>query len=90
MADTRLSNKKKKSPDFFSGEFRFSSLIRFVFFLSLSLLVVYIYYLHLIGNLQKVLIGIWANHHKVIIPLSIFIIYSTIIFQLGVWRGRRR
>ncbi|MBS8263832.1 hypothetical protein DYI25_05185 [Mesobacillus boroniphilus] len=90
MAETRLTNNGKKYSKSFSREVTFLRLLRFGFLLSLSLIVVYIYYLHLIGNLQQTLLDIWTTHQKVIISLSILITYSTIIFQLGVWRGRKR
>ena len=90
MADTRLSNKGKKYPQSFFGDFSFFRLLRFVFFSSLSILVVYMYFLYLKGNLQKTILDIWSNHQKVITTLSIFILYSVTIFQLGVWRGRRK
>jgi hypothetical protein len=90
MAETGLSNKGRRYRKSFSGDITFLRIIRFVFALSLSILMVYIYYLHLKGNLQKTLLEIWTNHQKAMISLSIFIVYSALIFQMGVWRGRRR
>ncbi|CAM3815975.1 hypothetical protein METH109765_06315 [Mesobacillus thioparans] len=90
MAETGLTRKEKKYPKTFFNELTFLRLLRFAFFLSLSLLLVYIYFLHLKGDLQKTILEIWSSHQKVIISLSIFFFYSTSIYQLGVWRGRRR
>ncbi len=90
MAETGLTRKGKKYPKSFFNEMTFLRLLRFVFFLSLSILLVYIYFLHLEGDLQKTILEIWSSHQKVIISLSIFFFYSASIYQLGVWRGRRR
>jgi hypothetical protein len=90
MAETGLSNKGRRYRKAFSGDITFLRIIRFVFALSLSILMVYIYYLHLKGNLQKTILEIWINHHKAIISLSIFFLYSAFIYQIGVWRGRSR
>ncbi|MGV2941916.1 hypothetical protein AB5I83_20105 [Mesobacillus sp. LC4] len=90
MAKTVLSSKgSKNSRTLFEGS-SFFRMIRFTFFLFLSILVVYVYYLYLNGNLQNTIINLWENHQKTIIPLSIFIAYTGIVFQLGIWRGRRR
>jgi hypothetical protein len=90
MAETGLSNKGRRYRKAFSGDITFLRIIRFVFALSLSILMVYIYYLHLKGNLQKTLLELWTNHQKAMISLSIFIFYSALIFRMGVWRGRKR
>ncbi|WP_226641507.1 hypothetical protein [Mesobacillus subterraneus] len=90
MVKTLLSDKgSKNSKTLFDGS-SFFRMLRFTFFLFLSILVVYVYYLYLNGNLQKTIINLWVNHQKTIIPLSIFIAYTGIVFQFGVWRGRRR
>lgn len=90
MAKTVLSNKGSKIPrTFFEGS-SFLRMLRFAFLLFLSFLLVYIYYLYLAGNLQKTILTIWSNHKQIIIASTIFIIYTGIVFQLGVWRGRRR
>jgi len=90
MAKTVLSNKGSKTPITFLEESSFFRMLRFAFLLFLSFLLVYIYYLHLTGNLQKNILTIWSNHQQVIIASSIFVTYTGIVFQLGVWRGRRR
>ncbi|MBT2695671.1 hypothetical protein [Bacillus sp. ISL-55] len=90
MAKTILSNKESKvTRTIFDGS-SFFRMLRFVFLLILSFLLVYIYYLYLTGNLHKTILNLWSNHQKIIIPLSIFTVYSWIIFQMGVWRGKRR
>lgn len=61
------------------GEVTFLRIIPFVFFLSLSLLAVYIYYLHFIGDLQKTILDIWSNHQ-----FSLFIPH---LFFNGVFGG---
>ncbi|MBT2663242.1 hypothetical protein [Bacillus sp. ISL-45] len=90
MAKTVLSNKGSKTPRIFFEESSFFRMLRFVFLLFLSFLLVYIYYLHLTDNLQKTILHIWSTHQQIIIATSIFVTYTGIVFQLGVWRGRRR
>jgi hypothetical protein len=90
MAKTVLSNKGSRIPKNFLEGSSFFRMLRFVFLLFLSFLLVYIYYLYLTGNLQKTILLIWANHQQIIISSSIFITYTGIVFQLGVWKGRRR
>lgn len=90
MAKTVLSNKGRKTARTFFEESSLLRMLRFAFLLFLSFLLVYIYYLHLTGNLQKTIQHIWSNYQQVIIAISIFITYTVIIFQLGVWRGRSR
>lgn len=90
MAKTVLSNKGSKIPrTLFEGS-SFFRMLRFAFLLFLSFFVVYVYYLYLTGNLQKTILTIWSNHKQIIIVSSIFITYTGVIFQLGVWRGRRK
>ncbi|ESU33398.1 hypothetical protein G3A_06465 [Bacillus sp. 17376] len=90
MAKTILSNKESKDPrTFFEGS-SFFRMLRFVFLLFLSFLLVYVYYLFLTGNLKKTILTIWSNHQQIIISSSIFVTYTVFIFQMGVWRGRRR
>ncbi len=90
MAKTVFSNKGSKIPRTFLEGSSFFRMLRFAFLLFLSFLLVYIYYLYLTGNLQKTIFYVWSNHKQVIIASSIFMAYTGIIFQLGVWRGRRR
>ncbi|WLR57362.1 hypothetical protein LC048_11185 [Mesobacillus subterraneus] len=90
MAKTVLSNKGSKNPRAFLEVSSFFRMLRFAFLLFLTFLLVYIYYLYLSGNLQKTILHIWSNHQQNIIAFSIFITYTVIIFQFGVWRGRRR
>ena len=90
MAKIILSNKEGKVPrTFFEGS-SFFRMLRFSFLVFLSFFLVYVYYLHLTGNLKKTILTIWSNHQQIIIAFSIFITYTVIIFQFGVWRGRRR
>ncbi|MCM3572308.1 MULTISPECIES: hypothetical protein [Mesobacillus] len=89
MAKTVLSNKGSKNPRTFFEESSFFRMLRFAFLLFLSFLLVYTYYLHLTGNLQKTILTIWSNYKQVIIASSILVTYTGIVFQLGVWRGRR-
>ncbi|NKE03977.1 hypothetical protein [Mesobacillus selenatarsenatis] len=90
MVKTVLSNtRSKNTKSLFDGS-SFVRMLRFIFLLFLAFLLVYIYYLYLKGNLQKTVLNLWVNHQKTIIPLSIFIAYTGIVFQFGVWRGRRR
>lgn len=97
MAETRLSNKssaagykgKNHRKPLLEGISIFR-ILRFAFLLLLSILLVYIYYLYLKDSLQKTVLDLWKNHKKVIIPISIIIGYSVVIFQLGVWKGKRR
>ncbi|MBT2679256.1 hypothetical protein J7E38_09595 [Bacillus sp. ISL-35] len=90
MAETELTRKGKKYKKSFFSEITFLRLLRFVFFLTLSMFVVYIYFLYLRGDLLKTILGIWSSHKKGIISISIILFYSVSIYQLGVWRGRRR
>jgi hypothetical protein len=90
MAKTILPNKESKNPRTFLEGSSFFGILRFIFLLFLSLSLVYVYYLYLTGNLKKNILDIWSNHQQIIITSSIFITYTGIIFQLGVWRGRRR
>jgi hypothetical protein len=96
MAETRSSRERatgymgKKTQHSFLGGIGFLHMLRFAFLIFLSLIVVYVYYLYSEGNLQKTILDLWKKHQKVIVSLSIFITYSAIIFQLGVWKGRRR
>lgn len=97
MAETRLSSKSsaagykgKKHRKSLLEDISFFRILRFAFLLLLSILLVYIYYLYLKDSLQKTVLDLWKNHKKAIIPISIFIGYSVVIFQLGVWKGKRR
>lgn len=96
MAETKFSHegstgyKGKRYPKSTPGGIGFLRMFRFSFLLFLSLIIVYIYYLYSKDQLQKTILDLWTNHHKVIVSLSIFISYSAIIFQWGVWKGRRR
>lgn len=90
MAKTVLSNKGSRIPRTFLEGSSFLRIFRFAFLVFLSFLLVYIYYLHLTGNLQKTILHIWSNHQQVIIATSIFVTYTGVVFQLGVWRGKRR
>ncbi|WP_335430623.1 hypothetical protein [Bacillus sp. JJ1609] len=95
MAETRFSNessagyKGKRYPKSSPGGIGFLRMLRFAFLLFLSFVMVYIYYLYSKDQLQKTILDLWKNHQKIIVTLSIFITYSAIIFQLGVWKGRR-
>lgn len=96
MAETRFSNERaagyngKRSSKSSLGGISFLHMLRFAFLVFLSFALVYVYYLYSKDQLQKTILELWTNHQKVIISLSIFITYSAIIFQLGVWKGRRR
>jgi hypothetical protein len=89
LAETGLARKGKKYPKSFFSEITFLRLLRFVFFLTLSMFVVYIYFLYLMGDLLKTILGIWSSYKQGIISVSILLFYSVSIYQLGVWRGRR-
>lgn len=89
MAKTVLSNKGRKTARTFFEESSFFRMLRFAFLLFLSFLLVYIYYLHLTGNLQKTIQHIWSSYQQIIIATSIVITYTGFVFQLGIWRGRR-
>lgn len=95
MAETEYSNQNpagyrqnRRKKSIFSG-IEFLRICRLIFFLSLSFLLVYVYYLYSIGILQKTLNEAWGVHKKTIISLSIFVSYSVLVFRLGVWKGRR-
>lgn len=90
MAKTVLSNKRSNNHRTFYEVSNIFRLLRFVFLLFISFLLVYMYYLHLTGNLQKNILAIWTNHQQVLIASAILFAYSGAIFQLGVWRGKRR
>ena len=84
---TGYRQKRRKKTIF--AEIEFLRILRLIFFLSLSFLLVYVYYLYSIGILQKTLSEVWNAHKKTIISLSLFFAYSVMVFRVGVWKGRR-
>lgn len=92
MAETKVSNESStgyKPKRFSHRGINFLHMLRFTFLVFISFLLVYIYYLYSKDLLQKTILDLWEKHQKIIVSLSIFITYTAIIFQLGVWKGRR-
>ncbi|WP_423410411.1 hypothetical protein AABM38_10990 [Heyndrickxia sp. MSNUG] len=92
MAETKFSNESSigyKRKRYSHRGLNFLHMLRFTFLVFISLVLVYIYYLYSKELLQKTILDLWKKHQNIIVSLSIFITYTAIIFQLGVWKGRR-
>ncbi|MFD0826349.1 hypothetical protein ACT8ZR_11850 [Neobacillus sp. M.A.Huq-85] len=94
MAETRAikksSSKKKKQKTAFLEEINIFQLLKVIFLIFLSLLIVYLYYLHTKGTLISNMAVLWKSHKKVIMIIFGFAFYSLGVFYLGYRKGRKR
>lgn len=84
----KSSSKKKRKITIFLDNLNFFRLLKVLFLISLSLLIVYSYYLHTKGNFISTLALLWTLHKKVIMIIFGFVSYSLGIFYLGFRKGR--
>ncbi|MBM7651290.1 hypothetical protein [Neobacillus cucumis] len=85
----KYSSKKKKKKATFLENFNFFLLLKVGFLISLSLLIVYLYYLHTKGTFISSMALLWNLHKKVIMIMFGFVSYSLGIFYLGFRKGRK-
>ncbi|MDR7001105.1 hypothetical protein J2Y67_003577 [Neobacillus niacini] len=94
MVETRTikksSSKKKKKIIPLLENLNFFHLLKVIFLIFLSLLIVYLYYLHTKGILLSNMALLWKLHKKVIIIILGFVSYSWGVFYLGFRKGRKR
>ncbi|TWD89605.1 hypothetical protein FB550_1262 [Neobacillus bataviensis] len=81
------SKKKKKKTAFLENNFFL--LLKVAFLISLSLLIVYLYYLHTKGTFISNMALLWNLHKKVIMIIFGFVSYSLGVFYLGFRKGRK-
>ncbi|OIK10770.1 hypothetical protein BIV60_20065 [Bacillus sp. MUM 116] len=93
MAETRAikksSSKKKKQKTAFLENISFFRLLKVLFLIFLSLLIVYLYYLHTKGTLISNMASLWKLHKKVIMIIFGFVSYSLGVFYLGFRKGKK-
>lgn len=92
MTETRpkkSSSKKKRKITLFLDNLNFFRLLKVIFLIFLSLLIVYLYYLHTKGNFISEVALLWNLHKKVIMIIFGFVSYSLGVFYLGFRKGRK-
>jgi polyferredoxin len=93
MAETRTnktsSSKKKRKKKPLFEDLNIFRLLKVILLIILSLLFVYLYYLHTKGTLTSNLASQWKLHKKVILVIFGFTAYSLAVFYLGVREGKK-
>jgi len=93
MAETRTkktsSSIKKKKVTPFLENLNFLRLLKVIFLIALSLLIVYLYYLHTKGAFISNMALLWKLHKKIIMIIFGFVTYSLGVFYLGFRKGRK-
>jgi polyferredoxin len=94
MAETRTnktpSSKKKRKKKPFFEDLNIFRLLKVILLIILSLLFVYLYYLHTKGTLTSNFVSLWKLHKKIIMIIFGFAAYSLAVFYLGMREGRKR
>ncbi len=83
-------SKKKKQKTAHLENVSFYRLRKVIFLIFLSLLIVYLYYLHTKGTLLSNMALLWKSHKKVMMAIFGFAAYSLGVFYLGFRKGRKR
>ena len=81
---------KKKKKRKAQESIHIARVVRSSFLILVGLFIVYGYYLQTEGVLIEGIVNIWREYKPMLLSVASFIIYSVLLFYMGVRRGRKK
>lgn len=82
--------KKRKKKRSMLQSINFARTLRSIFLISIGLLIVYLYYLQTEGILITGIQHVWSNYKQALLSILGFVAYSSLLFYMGVRKGRKK